>query len=52
MKKIRNLFMVLIFTFLFLTIGNKSDAASSNLELNNLNFDAKIQENGDMVFKF
>ena len=49
MKKIRNLFMVLIFTFLFLTIGNKSDAASSNLELNNLNFDAKIQENGDMV---
>ena len=49
MKKIRKLFMVLIFTFLFLAIGNKSNAASSNLELNNLNFDAKIQENGDMV---
>ena len=49
MKKIRRLFIILIFVFLFLIIGNKSNAASSDLELNNLNFDAKIQENGDMV---
>ena len=48
MKKIKRLGIVLLFLVLFLIIGNKSDAASSSLELNNLNFDAKILENGDM----
>ena len=51
MKKIKRLFinLIFIFIFLFLLIENKSNAASSDLELNNLNFDAKIQENGDML---
>ena len=49
MKKIKSLYIILIFVFLFLIIGNKSNAASSDLELNNLNFDAKILENGDML---
>ena len=48
MKKIKRLFIFFVLVFLFLVIGNKSDAASENLELNNLNFDAEIQENGDM----
>ena len=49
MKKIRRLFIIFIFVFLFLIIGNKSNAASSDLKLNNLNFNAKILENGDMI---
>ena len=49
MKKIRRLFIIFIFVFLFLIIENKSNAASSDLKLNNLNFNVKILENGDMI---
>ncbi len=49
MEKIKRLGFVLLFLVLFLIIGNKSNAASSDLELNNLNFDIKILENGDML---
>ena len=48
MKKIKKLGIILMFVLLFLVIGNESDAASSDLELNNLNFNAEILENGDM----
>ena len=48
MKKVKKLLVILMFVLLFLLIGNKSDASSSDLKLNYLNFDAKIQENGDM----
>ena len=48
MKKIKKLGIVLLFIVLFLIIGNKSNAASSDLELNILKFDVKILENGDM----
>lgn len=48
MKKIKKLGIILMFLFLFLIIGNKSNAASGDLELNNLNFDVQILENGDM----
>ena len=47
MEKIRKIIISLIFLLLFIIIGNKSEAAS-NLYLNNLKFDAKILENGDM----
>ncbi len=49
MKKVKKLLVILMFVLLFLLIGNKSDASSSDLKLNYLNFDAKIQENGDML---
>ena len=48
MKKIKKLGIILMFLFLFLIIGNKSNAASGDLELNNLNFNVQILENGDM----
>ena len=47
MKKIKKVIISLIFLLLFIILGNKSDAAS-NLYLNNLKFDTKILENGDM----
>ena len=47
MEKIRKIIISLMFLLLFIIIGNKSEAAS-NLYLNNLKFDAKILENGDM----
>ena len=47
MGKIRKIIISLMFLLLFIIIGNKSEAAS-NLYLNNLKFDAKILENGDM----
>ncbi len=49
MKGIKKLFIALMFILLFLLIGNKSNAASGDLELNSLNFNAEIQENGDML---
>ena len=48
MEKIKKLGIIIFFVLLFLIIGNKSDASSGDLELNNLNFDVKILENGDM----
>lgn len=47
MKKIKKVIISLIFLLLFIILGNKSDAAS-NLYLNNLKFNTKILENGDM----
>ena len=49
MKRIKKLFIVLMFILLVLLIGNKSNAASGDLKLNSLNFNAEIQENGDML---
>ena len=49
MKGIKKLFIALMFILLVLLIGNKSNAASGDLELNSLNFNAEIQENGDML---
>ena len=48
MNKIKKIFLILFFVLLFILIGNKSNASSSDLELNNLNFYAQILENGDM----
>ena len=44
MEKIKKLGIIIFFVLLFLIIGNKSDASSGDLELNNLNFDVKILE--------
>ena len=48
MNKTKKTFLILFFVLLFILIGNKSNASSSDLELNNLNFYAQILENGDM----
>ena len=48
MNKIKKIFLILLFVLLFILIGNKSNASSSDLELNNLKFNAQILENGDM----
>ena len=48
MNKTKKIFLILFFVLLFILIGNKSNASSSDLELNNLNFYAQILENGDM----
>ena len=48
MNKIKKILLILFFVLLFILIANKSNASSSDLELNNLNFYAQILENGDM----
>lgn len=48
MLKIKKIGIILFFVICFLLIGNKSNASSNDLNLNNLNFDVEILENGDM----
>ena len=50
MNNIKKVTIILIFILLFLIIGSiKSEAKSSDLYLENLEFNSIIEKNGDMV---
>lgn len=51
MIKFRKIIIIFIFMLFLVGLLNNVDAKSSNLELNNLDFDVEILENGDMKVK-